>query len=107
MRDYDIYKLSIKQNGESSDGWSVVRKSLETLGNHLSPTLAALYRKNGITYALFEKGNVCLDEFQSHVNQNGHGILVDKVDLNNRLSMRPNELCQLVLNSQYGPVKKI
>ena len=99
IRDYDIYKLSIKQNGESSDGWSVVRKSLETLANHLSPALAVLYRKNGITYALFEKGNVCLDEFQSHVNQNGHGILVDKVDLNDRLSMRPNELCQLVLNS--------
>lgn len=99
IRDYDIYKLSIKQNGESSDGWSVVRKSLETLANHLSPALAVLYRKNGITYALFEKGNVCLDEFQSHVNQNGHGILVDKVDLNDRLSLRPNELCQLVLNS--------
>lgn len=99
MRDYDIYKLYIKQNGESSDGWSVVRKSLETLANHLSPALAVLYRKTGITYALFEKGNVCLDEFQSHVDQNGHGILVDKVDLNDRLSMRPNEVCQLVLNS--------
>ena len=99
MRDYDIYKLFIKQNGESSDGWSVVRKSLETLANHLSTALAVLYRKNGITYALFEKGNVCLDEFQSHVDQNGHGILVDKVDLNNHLSMRPNELCQLVFNS--------
>lgn len=58
-----------------------------------------LYRKNGITYILFEKVNVDLDEFQLYVNQNGQGVFVEKVDLNDCLSMRPNELCQLVLNS--------
>lgn len=99
MRDYDIYKLSIKQNEESADGWSVVRKILEPLANHLSPALAVLYRKNGSAYLLFEKGNVDLDEFQSYVNQNGEGLFVEKVDLNDHLSMRPNELCQLFFNS--------
>ena len=99
MQDYDIYKLSIKQNGESSDGWNVVRKILEPLANRLSPALAVLCRKNGITYILFEKVNVDLDEFQLYVDQNGQGVFVEKVDLNDCLSMRPNELCQLVLNS--------
>lgn len=50
MQDFDIYKLYVKQNEESADGWSVVRKILEPLANHLSPALAVLYRKNGSAY---------------------------------------------------------
>lgn len=74
-----------------------MKRSLEKL-DQLSPVLAVLYRYKGPVYLIFEKGRVCLEDLQSHINQYDKGAFVETLDINDPLSITPTELSQLLIN---------
>lgn len=97
IRDYDLYKIQPIQTGDKDEEKCVMKRSLEKL-DQLSPVLAVLYRYKGPVYLIFEKGRVCLEDLQSHINQYDKGAFVETLDINDPLSITPTELSQLLIN---------
>lgn len=75
-RDYDLYRIQPKQTDDKDEEKCVLKRSLEKL-DQLSPVLAVLYRYKGPVYLIFEKGRVCLEDLQSHINQYDKGAFVE------------------------------
>lgn len=96
-RDYDLYRIQPKQTDDKDEEKCVLKRSLEKL-DQLSPVLAVLYRYKGPVYLIFEKGRVCLEDLQSHINQYDKGAFVETLDINDPLSITPTELSQLLIN---------
>lgn len=67
IRDYDLYRIQSKRTDEKDEEKCVLKRSLEKL-DHLSSVLAVLYRYKGPVYLIFEKGSVCSEDLQSHIN---------------------------------------
>ena len=99
IRDYDLYKIQAKRSDDKEDEKCVLKRSLEKL-DQLSPVLAVLYRYKGPVYLIFEKGSVCLEDLQSHINQYDKGAFVEPLDIKDPLSITPTELSQLLINSK-------
>lgn len=97
IHDYDLYKIQAKRSDDKEDEKCVLKRSLEKL-DQLSPVLAVLYRYKGPVYLIFEKGRVCLEDLQSHINQYDKGAFVETLDINDPLSITPTELSQLLIN---------
>lgn len=97
IHDYDLYKIQPIQTGDKDEEKCVMKRSLEKL-DQLSPVLAVLYRYKGPVYLIFEKGRVCLEDLQSHINQYDKGAFVETLDINDPLSITPTELSQLLIN---------
>lgn len=97
IRDYDLYKIQPKRSDDKEDEKCVLKRSLEKL-DQLSPALAVLYRYKGPVYLIFEKGSVCLEDLQSHIDQYDKGAIVETVDIKDSSSITPAELCQLLVN---------
>lgn len=96
-RDYDLYRIQPKQTDDKDEEKCVLKRSLEKL-DQLSPVLAVLYRYKGPVYLIFEKGSVCSEDLQSHINQYDKGAFVETLDINDPLSITPTELSQLLIN---------
>lgn len=97
IRDYDLYRIQPKRTDEKDEEKCVLKRSLEKL-DQLSPVLAVLYRYKGPVYLIFEKGSVCSEDLQSHINQYDKGSIVEPLDINDPLSITPTELSQLLIN---------
>lgn len=97
IRDYDLYRIQPKQTDDKDEEKCVLKRSLEKL-DQLSPVLAVLYRYKGPVYLIFEKGGVCSEDLQSHVNQYDKGSIVEPLDIKDPLSITPTELSQLLIN---------
>lgn len=97
IRDYDLYRIQPKQTDDKDEEKCVLKRSLEKL-DQLSPVLAVLYRYKGPVYLIFEKGSVCSEDLQSHVNQYDKGSIVEPLDIKDPLSITPTELSQLLIN---------
>lgn len=97
IRDYDLYRIQPKRTDDKDEEKCVLKRSLEKL-DQLSPVLAVLYRYKGPVYLIFEKGRVCLEDLQSHINQYDKGAFVETLDINDPLSITPTELSQLLIN---------
>lgn len=96
-RDYDLYRIQPKQTDDKDEEKCVLKRSLEKL-DQLSPVLAVLYRYKGPVYLIFEKGSVCSEDLQSHINQYDKGSIVEPLDIKDPLSITPTELSQLLIN---------
>jgi len=97
IRDYDLYRIQPKRTDEKDEEKCVLKRSLEKL-DQLSPVLAVLYRYKGPVYLIFEKGSVCSEDLQSHINQYDKGSIVEPLDIKDPLSITPTELSQLLIN---------